>query len=134
MRSVRTGKPRPGVRGRDRSEPEALPAAFQPGEAADPRRAVRRRGHAFRAAVEKNPAFGTGYLYLAKALLDAGDLDGGRAGGEAGLASKPDAAHAAARPLRAGRRLLAAGARRRRGASVAAGKRAERDAGNQERQ
>ena len=45
----------------------------------------------FRAAVEKNPGFGTGYLYLAKALLDANDLTGAEQAAKRGLDSKPDA-------------------------------------------
>lgn len=44
----------------------------------------------FRAAVEKNPDFGTGYLYLAKALLDSGDLAEAEQAATRGLASKPD--------------------------------------------
>ena len=50
----------------------------------------------FRAAVEASPSFGSGYLYLAKALLDTGDLQGAEAAALKGLAS--DAAPAV-RPL-----------------------------------
>jgi tetratricopeptide (TPR) repeat protein len=46
----------------------------------------------FRAAVERNPEFGTGYLYLAKALLDTNDLTGAEQAAKRGLDSKPDAA------------------------------------------
>jgi tetratricopeptide (TPR) repeat protein len=41
--------------------------------------------------VEKNPEFGTGYLYLAKALLDTGDLKEAERAATKGLALKPDA-------------------------------------------
>ena len=50
----------------------------------------------FGAAVEANPSFGGGYLYLAKALLDTGDLAGAEAAALTGL--KSDAA-ADVRPL-----------------------------------
>ena len=83
----------------------------------------------FRAAVEKQPDFGTGYLYLAKAALDAGDLKEAEQAAVRGLASAPDPAMA---PL--GHYVLAdvysrlgrdADAQRQ----VAAGQRAERQAG-----
>jgi len=83
----------------------------------------------FRAAVEKKPDFGTGYLYLAKAALDAGDLKEAEQAAVRGLASAPDPAMA---PL--GHYVLAdvysrlgrdAEAQRQ----VAAGQRAERQAG-----
>jgi arylsulfatase A-like enzyme/predicted Zn-dependent protease len=83
----------------------------------------------FRAAVEKKPDFGTGYLYLAKAALDAGDLKEAEQAALRGLASAPDPAMA---PL--GHYVLAdvysrlgrdAEAQRQ----VAAGQRAERQAG-----
>jgi arylsulfatase A-like enzyme/predicted Zn-dependent protease len=88
----------------------------------------------FRAAVDKNPEFGTGYLYLAKALLDAGDLTAAEQSAKRGLASKPDASMA---PL--GHYVLAdvyaqQGRESDAARHVAAGKRAERIAGNQERQ
>jgi arylsulfatase A-like enzyme/predicted Zn-dependent protease len=83
----------------------------------------------FRAAVEKKPDFGTGYLYLAKAALDAGDVKEAERAAVRGLASSPDPAMA---PL--GHYVLAdvysrlgrdAEAQRQ----VAAGQRAERQAG-----
>ncbi len=88
----------------------------------------------FRAAVDKNPEFGTGYLYLAKSLLDAGDLAAAEHAAQQGLASKPDAAM-----LPLGHYVLAdiysrQGRDSDAARHVAAGKRAERDAGNQERQ
>ena len=46
----------------------------------------------FRAAVDKNPDFGTGFLYLAKAHLDAGHLKDAEGAATRGLAAKPDAA------------------------------------------
>jgi arylsulfatase A-like enzyme/Tfp pilus assembly protein PilF len=45
----------------------------------------------FRRVVEIQPEFGTGHLYLAKALLDSGDLRGAEEWARKGLASKPDA-------------------------------------------
>jgi choline-sulfatase len=44
----------------------------------------------FRAAVDKNPEFGIGYLYLAKALLDTGDLTAAEQAAIRGLALRPD--------------------------------------------
>jgi choline-sulfatase len=44
----------------------------------------------FRKAVEIDPTFGTGQLYLAKALLDAGDLGGAEQWARAGLTNKPE--------------------------------------------
>jgi predicted Zn-dependent protease len=46
----------------------------------------------FRAAVDANPRFGTGQLYLAKALLDKTDLAGAERAALAGLGSDPDPA------------------------------------------
>ena len=44
----------------------------------------------FRNAVGANPQFGAGYLYLAKALLDSGDLAASEIAARTGLASSPD--------------------------------------------
>ena len=44
----------------------------------------------FRNAVAANPEFGTGFLYLAKALLDAGDLAASEEAARKGMASNPD--------------------------------------------
>jgi tetratricopeptide (TPR) repeat protein len=44
----------------------------------------------FRQAVEANPEFGAGYLYLAKALLDTGDLPGAEAAALKGLRTNDD--------------------------------------------
>ena len=55
---------------------------------------ARRLGEAivgFRASVDANPEFGIGYLYLAKALLDAGDLRGAQQAARQGLGLKLDA-------------------------------------------
>ena len=65
----------------------------------------------FRAAVDKNPEFGTGYLYLAKALLDANDLTGAEQAAQTGPGLQAGRRDGAARPLCARRRLLAAGSR-----------------------
>jgi len=40
--------------------------------------------------VEIEPTFGTGQLFLAKALLDAGDLAGAERWARAGLTNKPE--------------------------------------------
>jgi tetratricopeptide (TPR) repeat protein len=45
----------------------------------------------FSLAVELEPAFGTGQLYLAKAMLDVGDLAGAERWARKGLAARPDA-------------------------------------------
>ena len=45
----------------------------------------------FQQSVEANPEFGGGYLYLAKARLDIGDLDGAEAAAKKGMTLKPDA-------------------------------------------
>ena len=45
----------------------------------------------FELAVDANPEFGTGYLYLAKARLDLGDLGGAEAAAIKGIRLKPDA-------------------------------------------
>jgi choline-sulfatase len=44
----------------------------------------------FRKVVEIEPTFGTGQLYLAKALLDGGDLGGAEQWARAGLTNKPE--------------------------------------------
>jgi arylsulfatase A-like enzyme/Tfp pilus assembly protein PilF len=44
----------------------------------------------FRKAVDLQPDFGTGQLYLAKALLDSGDLQGAEQWARKGLVTKPD--------------------------------------------
>jgi arylsulfatase A-like enzyme/Flp pilus assembly protein TadD len=44
----------------------------------------------YRKVVEIEPTFGTGQLYLAKALLDAGDLGGAEEWARAGLNNKPE--------------------------------------------
>ena len=44
----------------------------------------------FRKAVEIDPSFGTGQLYLAKALFDAGDLAGAEQWARSGLTNKPE--------------------------------------------
>ncbi len=86
----------------------------------------------YRAAVEKKPDFGTGYLYLAKAALDAGDLKEAEQAAVKGLASAPDPAMA---PL--GHYVLAdvysrLGREAEAQRHVAAGQRAERLAGGRQ--
>src|SRR5262249_18426248 len=44
----------------------------------------------FRSAIEAEPDFGTGYLYLAKALLDTGDLAGAQDSLRQGLGRAPE--------------------------------------------
>ena len=48
----------------------------------------------YRRVAELQPDFGTGHLYLAKALLDTGDLAGAAEWARKGLASKPDPRYA----------------------------------------
>ena len=68
----------------------------------------------FRAAVEARPEFAEGYLYLAKALLDGGDLPGAATGRAAtGWRASRRPLDRAARPLRARRRLQPHGPRER---------------------
>jgi len=80
----------------------------------------------FRAAVEANPSFASGYFYLAKGLLDAGDLKASEQAALRGLASNPDSE---IRPL--GHFVLAdvytrMGRRRDAAREVALGRRLER--------
>ena len=44
----------------------------------------------YREAVTSNPAFGTGFLYLAQALVEAGDLAGAEEAARKGLELNPD--------------------------------------------
>jgi predicted Zn-dependent protease len=44
----------------------------------------------FKAAVDVNPSFGSGYLYLAKALLDAGELRESESAALKGLETNPE--------------------------------------------
>jgi arylsulfatase A-like enzyme/tetratricopeptide (TPR) repeat protein len=46
----------------------------------------------FELAVDANPEFGSGYLYLAKARIDVGDLGGAETAAIKGMTLKPDAA------------------------------------------
>lgn len=72
-----------------RAEPNAYRASFNLGKlllkARRPQDAARR----FRDALAAKPDFGAGHLYLAKALLDAGDLRGARDEAKQGLESDP---------------------------------------------
>jgi tetratricopeptide (TPR) repeat protein len=71
--------------------PETFSASFKLGQMLS--RAGRRADAAnrFQAAVAANPEFGAGYLYLAKALLDDGNLTGAEEAARKGLAREPDA-------------------------------------------
>jgi len=84
--------------------------------------------------VERNPAFGTGWLYLAKALLDAGELTGAEQAARRGLDSAPDSSI-----LPLGHYVLAdvyarQGRERESAREVAAGQRAERQGSGVARQ
>jgi len=54
------------------------------------RRALAEAVTQYRKVVELQPDFGTGQLYLAKALLDSGDLAGAAEWARKGLASNPE--------------------------------------------
>ena len=108
-------RPPPPTKPRSRRSPKLYQPHFNLAKILSRDRRREGRGTHFRAAVEANPAFGTGYLYLAKALLDTGDLRAPRRRRE-GPGVRSRAGHGAARPLRARRRLLAAGTRARSGA------------------
>ena len=79
---------RGGVRGRAESAPEAVPAALQPGEAAVAHGRAKDAARTSARRWRRSPSFGSGYLYLAKALLDTGDLTGAEAAALKGLASE----------------------------------------------
>ena len=113
-RRARSTRPSPPTRPSWRSNAKAYRAAFN---LAKLLQKAGRRAEAvtyFRKAVELQPDFGTGQLYLAKALLDSGDLAGAEEWARKGLDPQAGPAHRAARPLRSRRRLQPPGARRRR--------------------
>ena len=111
-----------GLRGRDGRQSEELRRAVQPGQGRCSRKgALADAVTRFRAAVEARPEFAEGYLYLAKALLDGGNLAGAEQAATQGLAKAPDRSDRATRPLRAGRRLQPPGTRERGGARGRAG-------------
>jgi len=69
--------------------PKAFKAAFNLGKLLMRARPEEARTR-FRESVEWNPEFGTGYLYLAKSLLDTGELDEAEEAAQTGLAKNPE--------------------------------------------
>ncbi len=69
---------------------EAYRAAFNLAKLLQQGRRPREALELFRKAVEIQPQFGTGHLYLAKALLDVGDLEGAEASARLGLERSPE--------------------------------------------
>ena len=111
-RAATRGPPPPRTKPRSRCSPKLYQPDFNLAKLlASDGRAADAVAH-FRAAVEKNPEFGTGYLYLAKALLDAGDLTAAEQAAIGGTGFEARRRDRAARPLRAGGHLLAPGASR----------------------
>ena len=91
-RGARRDPPRDGgLRGGAGRQPEGLPRELQPGQAPpEGRPSPRGRRPLPRRRVAITPEFGTGHLYLAKALLDLGDLDGAERAAREGLRVKAD--------------------------------------------
>ena len=95
------------------ANPKAYRAAFNAAKLLQKSGRSREAVAHFRKVVEIEPTFGTGQLYLAKALLDAGDLAGAEQWARAGLTEQARAEDGAARPLRARGCLRTTGAGRR---------------------
>jgi tetratricopeptide (TPR) repeat protein len=72
------------------TNPKAYRAAFNAAKLLQTRGRHQEAVALFRKVVEIEPTFGTGQLYLAKALLDAGDLGGAERWARAGLTNKPE--------------------------------------------
>jgi len=72
------------------TNPKAFRAAFNAAKLLQRSGRTREAVTHFRRVVEIEPTFGTGQLYLAKALLDAGDLAGAEQWARAGLQNKPE--------------------------------------------
>jgi tetratricopeptide (TPR) repeat protein len=72
------------------ANPKAYRAAFNAAKLLQKGGRAREAVLHFRTVVEIEPTFGTGQLYLAKALLDAGDLGGAEQWARAGLTNKPE--------------------------------------------
>jgi len=72
------------------ANPKAYRAAFNAAKLLQRTGRTREAVAHFRKVVEIEPTFGTGQLYLAKALLDAGDLTGAEQWARAGLQNKPE--------------------------------------------
>jgi tetratricopeptide (TPR) repeat protein len=74
-----------------KAHPSTYQAHFNLGKILSRAKRVDDAARHFRAAVDANPAFGAGFLYLAKALLDAGRLEASEAAALKGLDANPDA-------------------------------------------
>jgi choline-sulfatase len=72
------------------TNPKAYRAAFNAAKLLQKSGRGRAAVALFRKVVEIEPTFGTGQLYLAKTLLDAGDLGGAEQWARAGLTNKPE--------------------------------------------
>ena len=72
------------------SNPKAYRAAFNAAKLLQKRGRSRDAVALYRKVVEIEPTFGTGQLYLAQALLEAGDLGGAEQWARAGLKNKPE--------------------------------------------
>jgi arylsulfatase A-like enzyme/Tfp pilus assembly protein PilF len=70
--------------------PKAYRAAFNAAKLLQKTGRQREAVAHFRKVVEVEPAFGTGHLYLAQALLEAGDLDGAEQWARSGLRNSPE--------------------------------------------
>jgi choline-sulfatase len=73
------------------ANPKAYRAAFNVAKLLQRRGRLRDALVRYRQVVEIEPTFGTGQLYLAKALLDSGDLGGAEQWARSGLTNKPEA-------------------------------------------
>ena len=72
------------------ANPKAYRAAFNAAKLLQKSGRTREAVVHFRKVVEIEPTFGTGQLYLAQALLDAGDLGGAEQWARTGLQNKPE--------------------------------------------
>jgi tetratricopeptide (TPR) repeat protein len=72
------------------ANPKAYRAAFNAAKLLQKRGRSRDAVALFRTVVEIEPTFGTGQLYLAQALLEAGDLGGAEQWARSGLKNKPE--------------------------------------------
>jgi tetratricopeptide (TPR) repeat protein len=72
------------------ANPKAYRAAFNAAKLLQKRGRSRDAVALFRTVVEIEPTFGTGQLYLAQALLEAGDLGGAEQWARTGLKNKPE--------------------------------------------
>jgi arylsulfatase A-like enzyme/tetratricopeptide (TPR) repeat protein len=72
------------------ANPKAYRAAFNAAKLQQKRGRTSDAVALFRKVVEIEPTFGTGQLYLAKALFDAGDMEGAEKWARTGLTNKPE--------------------------------------------